>query len=280
MPKPKRVLCMMDLAVAGRSSLAAVLPVLAACGVQACPLPTMLLSTHTGGFGSPAVQQNTEFCEKALAHFKQQGISFDAVYTGYLQGSAQFALAEAAFAQYPDAFKVADPAMGDNGLLYTGLSEQTAAAMVALCEKADLVTPNFTESALLLGLPPLMEPLSRSGMAQRLQALSGARRQVLVTSSPTPEGGMEIWAAAPGGPPFAIPTYHVPQNYPGTGDLFTAAVTGLVLRGLSLHASTQAAADFVRSAALLTLQQQGEARHGIWFEPFLSTLSLAANSGM
>lgn len=270
----------MDLAVVGRSSLAVVLPVLAACGVQACPLPPMLLSTHTGGFGSPATQQNAEFCESALAHFQQQGIPFDAIYTGYLQGGAQFALAAAAFAQYPEAFKVADPAMGDNGALYAGLSAETAAAMVALCEKADLITPNFTESALLLGLSPSAEPLSHSDMEQRLQALSGGNRQVLVTSSPTQEGGMEIWAAAPGQPPFAIPTYHVPQNYPGTGDLFTAAVTGLVLRGLSLRNATQAAADFVRSAALLTLQQQGEARHGIWFEPFLSTLSLAANSGM
>jgi GT2 family glycosyltransferase len=36
------------------------LPVLAACGVEACPLPTAVLSTHTGGFGAPHIADLTD----------------------------------------------------------------------------------------------------------------------------------------------------------------------------------------------------------------------------
>jgi pyridoxal/pyridoxine/pyridoxamine kinase len=77
---------------------------------------------------------------------------------------------------------------------------------------------------------------------------------------------------------YAITAYHVPQNYPGTGDAFTAAALGLMLRGLPLRAAAQAAADFVRAAALATLAEEGDARHGIWYETQLAALTLAANS--
>ena len=52
--EPKKVLCIHDLSGVGRCSLAVILPVLSVMGVQPVALPTVVLSTHTGGFGTTA----------------------------------------------------------------------------------------------------------------------------------------------------------------------------------------------------------------------------------
>lgn len=50
----RRVLTMQDISCVGQCSTTVALPILSACGLEACILPTALLSTHTGGFGKPA----------------------------------------------------------------------------------------------------------------------------------------------------------------------------------------------------------------------------------
>lgn len=45
---------MQDISCVGQCSTTVALPILSACGLEACILPTALLSTHTGGFGKPA----------------------------------------------------------------------------------------------------------------------------------------------------------------------------------------------------------------------------------
>ena len=49
-PLIPRVAAIHDLSGFGRSSLCNVLPILSTMGIQACPVPTAVLSTHSGGF--------------------------------------------------------------------------------------------------------------------------------------------------------------------------------------------------------------------------------------
>ena len=111
------VLCIQDFSCVGRSSLAVVLPTLAAAGAAPCALPTALLSTHFGGLGTPACSDESAFALAALGHYERLGLSFDCVYSGYLSGPEQAALVERAYAQSPAALRVADPAMADHGRL-------------------------------------------------------------------------------------------------------------------------------------------------------------------
>lgn len=271
---PKKVLCLMDLSLAGRASLAVVLPVLAACGVQACPLPAALFSTHTGGFGSVVRQDEADFCHNALEHFKREKIDFDAVYVGYLFGEKQFALAEAALAQYPNALHLVDPALGDGGKVYNGLGEENVQRMKALCQKARLITPNVTESALLLDEDPEKALVGAQAMEIRLAKLAGESCSVLVTSVPN-GSGFEMMGCGPGGRDFfRIPSHHVNQHYPGTGDLMTSALCGLLLsRGdKNLKKAAELAGAFVETAAKATYEGGGNPRNGLWFEPFLPML--------
>ena len=94
--EPKKVLCIHDLSGVGRCSLAVILPVLSVMGIQPVALPTVVLSTHTGGFGTPARLDGCAYGEAALEHYRELGLSFDCIYTGYLGGEEQAALAEKA----------------------------------------------------------------------------------------------------------------------------------------------------------------------------------------
>lgn len=268
MDAPKRVLCIMDMAGVGRSSLAAVLPVLAACGVQACPMAPLVLSSHTGGFGAVPRQDITGLWQQALEQYHREKVGFDAIYTGYLVGEAQFALALQAARQYPDALLITDPVLGDNGKLYSGISAENTGWMRRLCEMADIITPNATESRLLLGLPP--EP--ETDMPLAAKTLATGKRSVVITSSPTAQG-IEILVKPAGSEPLRhLPVELVPQSYPGTGDLFTSALAGLVLQGIPLEQAAGRAGQFISQAARATYEGNGEGRMGIWFEPFLPLL--------
>ena len=150
---PKTVLAIHDLPGFGRAALSVIVPVLSTLGVQTVALPTAVLSTHTGGLGTPAKLANPGYGPAALEHYHRLGVKFDCIYSGYLADAAQAKLVEQAFELWPRAFKVVDPVLGDGGRLYSGLGADMVPAMYSLCSKADLIVPNVTEAALLLGDP-------------------------------------------------------------------------------------------------------------------------------
>lgn len=281
MAGPKRVLCIMDLSGVGRSSMAVVLPTLSACGIQACALPTALLSAHTGGFGEVAVLQADAYVEQALLHYQQQNIHFDAVYVGYLQSEQQFDAAEKALRVFADALCIVDPAMADNGKLYSRITPQLAARMKTLCDLADVVTPNWTESAVLSGENMQEQKPDNAAVKNRIEAIAANKKSVLITSVPAQNGELQIAGYdAVKNDVFEILVKYVPQSYPGTGDLFAAALVGMLLHGSSLKKAAQTAAEYVEIAAQITYNGHGEARHGVWFEQALPFLVQAAQTGV
>ena len=155
--EPKKILCIHDLSGVGRCSLAVILPVLSVMGFQPVALPTVVLSTHTGGLGTPARMDGSAYGMAALEHYQELGLQFDCIYTGYLGGEAQVALAEKAFALWPAAYKVVDPVMGDNGKAYSTVTPALVERIRSLCRAADLILPNYTEAQLLLQQQPVTD---------------------------------------------------------------------------------------------------------------------------
>lgn len=267
----KRVLCVEDLACVGRCSLAAALPVLSACGAQACCVPTGLFSTHTAGFGAPARMDTSAFAHAALAHYRALELSFDAVLSGYLADESQTALVREAFAQSPSALRVVDPAMADNGRLYSSLTQALCREMTGLCAGADVLLPNVTESELLLGLAPTGKAGSAADAAARCEALLAAfprARLVIVTGW----NGANVCAVR-GAAPELLPFEPVETNYHGTGDVFAAAVTGLLLRGVTPREAICRTADLITRAARAAQDAGDEPRHGVRYESFLPLLA-------
>ncbi len=268
MERPKRVLCLMDLSIVGRASLACVPTVLGACGVQCCPFPASVLSTHTGGFDNVQILDLAQFGLPALEHIAAQGTEFDAIYVGYMNSPEQFRLAQRAMECYTNSFVVVDPAVGDDGTLYAGITKETVQSMRALCSAANLITPNLTESALMVGEDP--KNWKQSDVQNNLAGWAKQGVSVLVTGVPKTNRQLAVFGQEAGqNEAFVLELERQDANFPGTGDLFASAVTALLLQGFTLQNAAQTAADFITKALCATLQGKGAIRQGIWYEPFL-----------
>ena len=266
--EPKKILCIHDLSGVGRCSLAVILPVLSVMGFQPVALPTVVLSTHTGGLGTPARMDGSAYGMAALEHYHALGLEFDCIYTGYLGGEAQVALAEKAFALWPAAYKVVDPVMGDNGKAYSTVTPALVERIRSLCRAADLILPNYTEAQLLLQQQPVTEQLDDAAAQALADALQPLAPNAVVTGLPL---GKYIGCAGTGADRFVIKKLHISRSFPGTGDLYGAVLIGSLLQGNALSAAADNAAEFVSLAIQGTPCTQ-DTRFGVWFEPLLPRL--------
>jgi pyridoxine kinase len=271
--KQKRALTVQDISCVGKCSLTVVLPVLSAAGVETSVLPTSILSTHTGGFGKPYFRDLTKDIPPVVTHWKSFGMDFDAIGTGYLGSKEQVELMLSLFDDFGGAFKVVDPVMADHGKLYSGFSEDFPAEMAKLCEKADLILPNFTEAALLLGEPFKEGPYTKEyaeGILMRLaERFPGS---VVLTGVHFDENmlGSAAFDRKRGEISFTFAP-RIPGHYHGTGDLFAASLLAALLAGKTLGEASQISADFiVRSISLSDPER--EEKYGVRFEAALPGL--------
>ena len=204
--EPKKILCIHDLSGVGRCSLAVILPVLSVMGLQPVALPTVVLSTHTGGLGTPARLDGCAYGEAALEHYHALGLDFDCIYTGYLGGEAQVALAEKAFALWPSAHKVVDPVMGDNGKAYATVTPELISRIRQLCRSANLILPNYTEAQLLLQRTPVDDPLDDAAAQALADELTALAPSAVVTGLPL---GKYIGCAGSGSDRFVVKKLHI-----------------------------------------------------------------------
>ena len=279
--KQKRVLAVHDLSCVGRCSLTVALPILSAAGLEASALPTAVLSTHTGGFTGMTFRDLTQDLPAIFAHWKTLDLAFDAIYTGYLGSAEQVALVEQLF----DAFRgeqtkiIVDPVMGDHGKLYPGMSEKMPQLMKTLCQKADVIVPNQTEAALMLGRPYLETP-DKAEVDDLMQALREMTQASVVWTGISPEEG-KLGAAVydrETGQTACPAAPHMPGSYHGTGDVYASALTGAYLAGKTLVQAAQIAADFTQQSIVETLPLGLETRYGVCFERALPQLLRALES--
>ena len=94
-----RVAAIHDMSGFGRCSLTVAIPILSAMGVQCCPLPTAFLSTHTGGFEGFTFLDMTDEMSKVADHWASLGLTFQAVYSGFLGSERQIGVVEDTAAQ-------------------------------------------------------------------------------------------------------------------------------------------------------------------------------------
>ena len=263
----KRVLTIQDISCVGRCSLTVALPILSAAGIQTSILPTAVLSTHTGGFTGYTYRDLTEDVAGITAHWQTLGLAFDALYTGYLGSFEQLRLVSGIF----DTFKaegglvVIDPVMADNGQLYAGFSADFPKGMAALCAKADIVVPNLTEAAFLLGetYSETCDKAAVEGLLHRLHAL-GSRNVVLTGVSFAPD---QLGIAAYDGTDISYYfTERIPGYYHGTGDIYASALTAAMLIRGSLQEAAAIAVDYTVDCIRATQGTGRDAKYGVNFE--------------
>ncbi|MCM1054310.1 MAG: pyridoxamine kinase [Bacteroides sp.] len=268
-----RVAAIHDLSGFGRCSLAVIIPVLSSMGIQCCPVPTAVLSTHTGGFEDVVIKDLTDYISPALAQYKKLEIGFDAVYSGFLASAEQIDHCLEFFSAYKDSLKIVDPVMGDHGKPYRTYTAELCRRMGELADVADVITPNLTEAAILLGEQFPVE-LTAGAAKSWLARLCKRVRIAVITGVPLTEGAIaNVGCDREHGGFWRVDCDYVPASYPGTGDIFASVLTGSLLLGDSLPIAMDRASAFTQIAVKNTYSYGLEPRNGVLFEPSLGRLN-------
>ena len=277
---PKKVLAIHDLSCIGRCSLSVIMPIISSMGIQVCPLPTAILSTHFGGFSAVCMSDFSSHIANFSAHWQREGVVFDSIYSGFLASAAQIEIVSNLFDEFAanHPLVLVDPVMGDNGKLYSLYTEQMQNQIKQLVCKADIITPNYTEACFLLGQefqPVVDRPELLESWLSELADMGPSR--VVVTGVPLPDQSVANLSYDKHSKQFGYNTSKlVPAHYPGTGDVFASVLLGTLLRGASLATAVERAGSFVFSAVQLTYTAGTPPREGILLEPALKNL-LGAN---
>ena len=271
----KRILTVQDISCVGQCSLTVALPILSACGLETCILPSAVLSTHTGGFSGYTFRDLTEDMPAIEAHWVKEGLRFDAVYTGYLGSTQQIGCVKSLFRSVaaPGCLRVVDPAMADNGKLYAGFDDAFVESMRTLVKEADYLLPNITEAALLTGeeYRETCDEAYADALAEKLLAL-GAKNVVLTGVSFRPETTGVL--TFENGERRYYEHRRIAQGCHGTGDVYASAFVGALLRGKSGFQAAAIAADYVVQCIEITRQVPSH-WYGVAFEPVLGELMKA-----
>lgn len=268
-----KVAAIHDLSGIGRCSLSVILPTLSAQGIQVCPVPTAILSSHTGGFGDVVLRDLTDYISPALEHYKRLEYKFDCVYSGFLASTEQIDHCLEFFGYYNHALKVVDPVMADHGKPYKTCTPELRSRMKELVAIADIITPNITEAAILLGENPIQADISMQQIKSYLVRLSELGPKIVVITSVFSDGKTyNVGYDREHSKFWRIPYNMINANYPGTGDVFAAVLTGSILRGDSLPIAMNRATAFLERAIKTTYSYSTDTRDGIMLECCLDFL--------
>ncbi len=273
----QKILTIQDISCVGQCSLTVALPIISACGIETCVLPSAVLSTHTAGFSGYTFCDLTEEMPAINEHWKKEGIKFSAIYTGYLGSTKQIGYVTQIFhdCQEENCIKIVDPAMADNGSLYPGFDMNYVTAMKELCGKADYILPNVTEACFLTDTDyrTTYDRAYIDNLLEKLTAL-GCKNIILTgISYQAGKTGVVVYKSGV----YEYYEHELLQNScHGTGDIYASAFVGALVRGKSPYDSAKIAADYTVECIKATANEENH-WYGAKFEPVLYKLMEAVN---
>ena len=242
----KKILTIQDISCVGQCSLTVALPIISACGVETCVLPSAVLSTHTAGFKGYTFRDLTDDMPDIRAHWEKEGIKFDAICTGYLGSTKQIDYVKDIFASgsKEGTVTIVDPAMADNGKLYPAFDEEYVEAMKGLCASADFIVPNMTEAALLAGMH-YEEGEDRRYVDKVMDRLiEMGCKNIILKGLPSKNGNYIGILMYIDGKMYYYEHEKLPNSCHGTGDVYASAFVGALMRGKSANEAARIAAEY------------------------------------
>ena len=268
----KKIALLHDMCGVGKAALTNMMPILSVMGIESCPIPTMLLSTHTGGYDSPAVFQiSGEYVRSCADHYKEPNLQFDAIFVGYL-GHREMVDAVIYFIeQFPGTKVIMDPIMGDHGKFYRVFDESYAEAMRRLLPYANVILPNLTECYLLTG-----QEYQITGNHRHVLNLCKALKQLgasdmIITSVPKDDckKGIVLYEDDAF---LYLGNGEVLGEFHGTGDAFDGMFAAKLLLGNTMLESVQASHAFVCECIRESEKYDYPEREGLLIEKTLRKL--------
>lgn len=273
-----RVAAVHDLCGYGKCSLGVAIPVLSAAGCDVCPVPTGLFSSHTA-FPGFYMHDTTNILQDYINAWKGIGVEIDAIYSGFLGAPEQVDLIRELYAMYPNALRVVDPVMADHGKVYPTYTPELCAAMAELAAGADILTPNLTEAAIILG-EPIGDDWAGTDIsdeeAHRIVAAlvaKGAKHVVLKGIQREGENVIRNFVGGIDCETHELPNEYLPYMLHGTGDVYASCLLAAIMAGRTLEEAVRFAGDFTHDAMIVSAKQPNFQERGVSFELLLGKVS-------
>ena len=270
----KRVLTIQDISCLGKCSLTIALPVISALGSETVILPTAVLSTHTM-FKNFTCKDLSDQIEPIAAHWKSEGVAFDAIYTGYLGTVEQIDQIKELFHSFrgENTMIIVDPVMADNGKLYPAFDMDYVRKNAELCKEADIIVPNITEAALMTGME-YREEYDEAYIREMLERLNELGAGIAVLTGVSLEKGKTgvMGYERRTGEYYVYQNQRIDASYHGTGDLFSSTCVGEIMRGKDWRDAMRIAADYTAHTIEVTLRSPDKPWYGVDFEATIPEL--------
>ena len=281
-PNVRRIAAIHDLSGIGRTSLMVVIPILSTMGFNVCPLPTAILSNHSQ-YPDFSFLDLTEEMPRIIDQWEKLGVTFDAIYTGYMGSPRQIEIVCGFIERFrtADTLVVVDPVLGDNGHLYSKMTQEMVEEMRRLACRADVLTPNLTEAFALLDRPYKTDCTTEELKDLIAELSEMGPDTVIITGVPVPgQSGLTSVIARSKSDlrTWKVTCPYLPAHYPGTGDSFTSVITGSLLQGDSLPIALDRAAQFILQGIRSTFGYRMDNRDGILLERVLPNLNTPIQS--
>lgn len=271
--KQKRIAVINDVTGFGRCSVAVALPIISAMKIQCCPVPTAILSAHTG-FSSFFFDDYTPHMRNYMNNWQELNLEFDGICTGFLGSKEQIDIV----VEFLENFKtentivMVDPVMGDYGQLYSTYTQEMCDEMKKLIKYADVMTPNLTEACRLLDIPYPDRILNPEELEEIAKELCKKGPDKIVITGLQHNGNIGNFVYETGKPYSIIGVKKIGEDRSGTGDVFTSIVASNIVKGVDLVTAVKKAADFISKAIEYTAKVGTPVYEGICFEEYLTEL--------
>ncbi len=271
-----RVAAVHDLCGYGKCSLGVAIPVVSAGGCDVCPVPTGLFSSHTA-FPGWYMHDTTDILPDYLAAWQGIGVEIDAVYSGFLGAPEQVDIIRNLYERYPKALRVVDPVMADHGKVYPTYTPELCQAMADLACDADILTPNLTEAAIILG-EPIGEDwggvdISDEEAKRIIDALlAKGAKNVVLKGIQRGDGIIRNFVAGQDCELFEAKNEYLPFMLHGTGDLYCSGLLAAIMAGKGLQEAVEFAGSLTHDAMIVSSKQPDFKNRGVSFEPLLGKI--------
>lgn len=269
-----RVAAVHDLCGYGKCSLGIAIPVVSAGGCDVCPVPTGLFSSHTA-FPGWYCHDTTSILPDYLAAWQNIGVEVDAIYSGFLGAPEQVDIIKSLYEHHPKALRVVDPVMADHGKVYPTYTPELCAAMTDLASDADILTPNLTEAAIILGEEWHGTDISDDEAKRIIDALikKGAKNVVLKGIQREGDNLIRNFAAGADIDFFEASNEYLPYMLHGTGDLYCSCLLAAIMAGRDLKDAVEFAGELTHDAMIVSSKQPNFKDRGVSFEPLLGRIA-------
>lgn len=272
-----RIAAIHDLCGYGKCSLGIAIPVLSAAGCDVCPVPTGLFSSHTA-FPGWYMHDTTEILNDYLNAWKGIDVEIDAIYSGFLGSAEQCDIIRSVYETYPNAIRVVDPVMADHGKVYPTYTPELCQAMADLAAEADILTPNLTEAAIILGEPIGDEwagcNISDEEAHRIINALRVKGAKTVILKGINREDGLiRNFIGGENIEIQEVSNEYLPYMLHGTGDLYASALLAAIMAGKGIVEATEFAGSLTHDAMIVSAKQPHFKERGVNFETLLSQVT-------